>query len=1072
MTEQRVTAKNALFAFYDIESTENVFTLSVYLPSIREAMVFYLMGDHPESELKSTSKIGVDLNLDALVAKIITRNPAFADYDTDGLAPSVHLYNLRELSSNLLLAKIMGLSNAESVNDPESVSRFDTNPEIVTGLATYRQELGGITSLRPVCDTDPDFNPLHKHPFITGFNSFNYDSVMAAIYLSETFNAIDGFKPVEPNVMRQHNDRLFSSEYKKSMTSYLYRVAGEDATRVRRAWLASGRHLDVSRLNEVMKMVALKRQLGGIGHQIMESEQVETDTVIKTITGFAELIAYNVSDCVGTHLTLQVTEYANDFDVKYDLLQRYPATIYTEKPGTYAPDVSPKNVRRDRLRPDSFSAQFVARVIAPYSDLDDMETVSLMYPSEKVARDRGIERYNVLERAKSFFYANVEDAQARQAIDEAFALYTAVEGRNFNDSERYNDTFPIEPFLNGLDPEELKRREESNDRRAVRSMADMPNFRNCVPYYRRDGSASSCYVNFSIGGIHGAEYNMECYKSDINSWRQDNSVLRQVQETYPNPLDAWQAKTITIDGKEYPTKTFLKSGTRLRDLKEMTERIQELGENPAPEAVAAIQEEYPKAGYRPVSDPPALFKEEAGKPLKLRSEYAYASVEECIHEDFTSYYPNMLRELSAFYNPLLGDDYYAALYFEKEELGRQMKEPGLDPVVKDALKVRRNSVKLLLNSASGAGDTAHYTPIRMNNTIISMRIIGQLFSWMIGQAQTFAGARIISTNTDGLYSVLDEETNNKVLEEMTQMINVDIEPEPLLVVSKDSNNRLEMAARDHGSVKRGDIVSASGSTLRCYKGPQVTSRLAHPAVMDYALVHYLRCVALGTTPPGGQRPVTLQEPMTHETARALMVQAIVEDDDPVHIARMFQNVLAASPTSISYVFAADPMSDEVSDEHDGKQLSNPRPLQNYNRVFIVREGTEDAVSLHWATAKKIPAATATSRSKNGRPRRTLDPVATEILAFKGHPLEGSDNAVPETHDVIVKKVNGIDASWSMRILNEDLYQCPPETLAELIASLDLDKYAQTLVSTFEKTWMNHAGEVSERSDTDEDSEQD
>ena len=58
-----------------------------------------------------------------------------------------------------------------------------------------------------------------------------------------------------------------------------------------------------------------------------------------------------------------------------------------------------------------------------------------------------------------------------------------------------------------------------------------------------------------------------------------------------------------------------------------------------------------------------------------------------------------------------------------------------------------------------------------------MRIIGQIFAWRIGQAQVYEGARIPSTNTDGLFTIMDETLNNKILDEQSKHINVDIEPE-------------------------------------------------------------------------------------------------------------------------------------------------------------------------------------------------------------------------------------------------------------------------------------------------------
>lgn len=76
---------------------------------------------------------------------------------------------------------------------------------------------------------------------------------------------------------------------------------------------------------------------------------------------------------------------------------------------------------------------------------------------------------------------------------------------------------------------------------------------------------------------------------------------------------------------------------------------------------------------------------------------------------------------------------------------------------------------------------------------------------MIGQAQTYAGARIVSTNTDGLYSVLDADLNRKILAKEAAEIGVEIVPEELYLVSKDSNNRLE------ASPDLTKILSASGS---------------------------------------------------------------------------------------------------------------------------------------------------------------------------------------------------------------------------------------------------------------------
>src|SRR5699024_2717947 len=201
--------------------------------------------------------------------------------------------------------------------------------------------------------------------------------------------------------------------------------------------------------------------------------------------------------------------------------------------------------------------------------------------------------------------------------------------------------------------------------------------------------------------------------------------------------------------------------------------------------------------------------------------------------------------------------------------------------------------------------------------------------WQIGQAQTKAGARIISTNTDGLYSILDTETNNRVLAEQSDAIGVDIEPEPMFLISKDSNNRLELVPPEKGSVDSPlldwQIAAASGGTLACHRGPRPDKALAHPAVLDFALAKYLQTVTSRTE-------AALSEDFDVELGRKIIDEAL-DVENPVSTAMLFQNVIAASRASITYPFAAAPASAEAS-EQDKDMIGRPRPLQMVNRVFI------------------------------------------------------------------------------------------------------------------------------------------
>ncbi|MEU6261886.1 hypothetical protein, partial [Saccharopolyspora shandongensis] len=163
MTTQRmpVTAEKALFTFYDIESLSNVFTLCTYTPypdGSGTFEVFYLVDDAP-----SGANIADDIDHQLMGHAIFASNPGLPAFPWT----QVRFLDLRREDSNRHLAEIVGLSNADQVNDLSEVSGYP--PE-----------------LRPVCDTDPGYDPI-RHPFVAGYNSMNYDTTMLALYLNEVF---------------------------------------------------------------------------------------------------------------------------------------------------------------------------------------------------------------------------------------------------------------------------------------------------------------------------------------------------------------------------------------------------------------------------------------------------------------------------------------------------------------------------------------------------------------------------------------------------------------------------------------------------------------------------------------------------------------------------------------------------------------------------------------------------------------------------------------------------------------------------------------------------------------------
>ncbi|MDP9904730.1 hypothetical protein [Arthrobacter bambusae] len=1083
-----VTADSSLFSFYDIESLSNVFSVVAYTPRPGEVgdelEVFYLVDD---------AALARSLDPQALVSAIRAGNPGLPTVD-------VLLHDLHTIEGNLRLAQLIGLSDADQVCDPDQESSYPLD-------------------LRPVCDTDPEFDPA-KHPFLAGYNSLNYDTTMLALYLAEVFSDIVGhrqrladaqrvlrfartpeqiddaegllnqvlsrrpvFQPVTARSMRAHSDQLFDEKN----IDYMPRYIGWEspAAKIRRAMIHSGRHLDISRLNEIQSKVALKRLLGMLGRQIKESGKLGHDAVITTVEELYELLAYNVADCLGLAQLFRHPTYSSAFDLKAGLLAQYSETVFTRK----------QTVRRDRLSIDSSSAKFVGRILAPYTALSDIPTVSFSYPHPEVAKERGIRPVNVLDECVRFFEeevapdraTNAAQAKAYAEFMQVVAYYRSIEGQNFNSSEEYAERYSL----------------------PAKVLDEIPKTPNNLPYFLKDGTPSSCFATFSTGGIHGAEVDLESFERDSAAHRSSRAMLEMAKLFYPEAKDfvaeaKRQHNLLTLPDGTYVDKRLVLLGSDPEKVKyrkarkDDPEQVEQLARAQAqvPDAADLLKTQRPEAqaldvaiadskspgGVRIISGRLVLsksaaasaeYRTEPAKPApelfpakkadgstKLHPKYTRTSAGLVTHEDFTSYYPNLLRNMRAFWNPELGEDRYATIFFDKERYGQEMKQPGIPVEQKTRLNTLRNGTKLILNAASGAGDASHKTPIRMNNVIISMRIIGQLFSWRIGQAQTLAGARIISTNTDGLYSILDPEINNRVLAEQAELIGVDIEPEPMFLISKDSNNRLELlpprGASEDLPVAQWEIHSAGGGTLACHAGPRPDKSLAHPAVIDHALARYLQAV----TAARGEN--ALAEPYDAALGRKLLDETR-DPENPVRTALMFQTMITASRGSITYPFAADPMpaSDGESD-NEAATITNPRPLQMVNRAFVVRAGTQDAVSLHNAGAWKVtPAVQAKRRGNAESPAR--GEIAKSILAHHGWASDSWTYAqnqkmrlIPEDQDVTTRRINGIDPSWSMVICNEDLHSMEASRLARLISSLDLDVYTQMLGETFTKNWMNAA----------------
>lgn len=378
-------------------------------------------------------------------------------------------------------ARLLGISNKgyKQPNDfEEIVLAYGSSTHIVMPTAKDRYDVDTILTNK-------------KSYYVTDFNGINYDTTMLALFFENTMGlSTSGLpphnlklltvKPIPAKIMYQYNDTLFRF-YRQNMPTFLNNRPM--AKNIRQNWLNSGKHIDVPKLSGADDRIALKEIAGNLGLQIIENQNVKGDKSSENKdfpTQFAELIAYCVSDVLCTKDILAHPFYNGNMTVNKELINSYPQLKYNYKlneKGIKVPD--PLNPRTKLPSLDDTSANRTGTIIAPYDKLKDYQYISYMYPSEENARKHGIDRINVLEFVRNFFYTNIADAKARAEFDKVYNLYKEFEGKNVNESEWYRQLYGFNPTI------------AAKEKKVT------------IPIFRKDGTWTKVVITMSTGGTHG-----------------------------------------------------------------------------------------------------------------------------------------------------------------------------------------------------------------------------------------------------------------------------------------------------------------------------------------------------------------------------------------------------------------------------------------------------------------------------------------------------------------------------------------------------------------------------------------
>ena len=480
---------------------------------------------------------------------------------------------------------------------------------------------------------------------------------------------------------------------------------------------------------------------------------------------------------------------------------------------------------------------------------------------------------------------------------------------------------------------------------------------------------------------------------------------------------------------------------------------------------------------------PALF-----EGTKVAKNYAYTSSDPSNHEDFDSYYPSLISNLEIFknadgYDVFTNDLYHPRLHLKKIAKGKITTKDDGTPYTKDEIAsaaLRQLSMKLLINSASGAGDATFSSKIKCNNKMLAMRILGQIFCWYIGQRLSMAGARVPSTNTDGLYTMnIDKELNNKIVKECAAKLLLGIGPEFLpLFVSKDANNRLEKSTY-------ATVASARGASLTSWQGPSTDNAIDHPAIVDYVLAQYLARV-----------DDAVNKPFDHDAAEQYMNEFI---NEPPKFAktiadqlRFFQMPIVSKPDTATFAYTVKIHHKVDKDGNEQTVLSKPVLRNPTNRVFLIKNNDKNEPTLLRMTGlqvvrnstvnKRIKEAQASGTSVKKSEATFRDIIRVDHNAnFVMKANYGSDNPIynklyngyydpkatntsDKPRDITNKKVSNLDPDQPIMIFNDDLHDMPQNGYDALIKSdprrkdkaplIDFDAYLDIIKDKFEGQWQN------------------
>lgn len=218
-------------------------------------------------------------------------------------------------------------------------------------------------------------------------------------------------------------------------------------------------------------------------------------------------------------------------------------------------------------------------------------------------------------------------------------------------------------------------------------------------------------------------------------------------------------------------------------------------------------------------------------------------VKNVIHADWSSFYPVMASKMQM-YKTSEGIDRYTNIInyrFEIKDKAHQLWLDGKKDTEEYVFyEESQMGLKFILNNATGAANT--HRPgalLPLDNKTLSMRLIGNMFIWTLGQRLAQEGAYIISTNTDGLFFCnMTMEKAQEIMDKYIEDYGMDVEPEFMArFINRDTSNRVELPKDIHSIDKVGGVLRhAIGLD---FNRRSLGQNITYPLIAGHAALEYM-----------------------------------------------------------------------------------------------------------------------------------------------------------------------------------------------------------------------------------------